>query len=156
MRTNLSLMSMVSAVPGVPVTPEDPQARRNPQTSKRFSLQMLLLQQPLDFFSFILIFDHRMTLKSRKLTNLCSVITKQLEWKSRSFEGSLHPPSMQPWPCREVGELVTAAHNEGLCNSVSTHNTSQHVNAVISQANGYCRNIEWQSGCNYGHRLWLV
>lgn len=35
MRTNLSLMSMVSGIPGVPVKPEDPQARRNPQISKR-------------------------------------------------------------------------------------------------------------------------
>lgn len=120
-RTILWLMSLDS---GVSVQPENTYAGRNPQMSERISLQMLLLQEPPKFFSFILIFQHPMTLESRKLTNWCSGITSQLKWKRRILPGPLYPSSTVYGLGLSGRSVSWVEQKRVMCSTVSsTHNS---------------------------------
>ena len=77
-------------------------------------------------FFFHLIFQHPMTLESRKLTNLCSGITSQLKWKMRILPGPLYPSSTiyGLGLSGRLGELITAVESDVFYNLFSTHNSA--------------------------------
>lgn len=89
------------------------------------------------FFSFILIFQHLITLEFRKFTTLYSGATNQLKWKKKVLAGPLYPSSVR-------SEALSAADTDGLCDPVSTHTTCRHGNSpgrtvlagILSRCNG--------------------
>lgn len=126
MRTNLSLMSVDS---GVSVHAENTKAGRNPQISEKIILQMLLLQQPLDFFFFHLDFPTSNNWSSENSPPCAQGQATKGSGKRKVLAGPLYPSSLRSEPLGEAGELVVAADTDGVCNPFSAHTTCRHVNS---------------------------
>lgn len=76
-------------------------------------------------FSFILIFQHPMTLESRKLTNWFSGITSQLKWKRRIWPGPLYPSSTVYGLGLSGRSVSWVQQKRVMCSTVSsTHNSA--------------------------------